>query len=384
MIARIAAAVLVCGVVAGCGLSVADDVLPADERVDVARSKRPDPSWTVPPPGPLKGELRRADVLVIGQETLPSRVRVAVEGLDEVRAAEVLTVASVPLGSRTITVAAADPDGLRQFTPRSTARSDAVWGSVAAGEIAVTHGLGRALDLKLGGQLGLRAGQTEVPLRVGAYAETVPGLDGVVNHRRAEQLGMWPDNAVLLSMRGSDALKAVKEAVGKRANVVPLVSGRGGQQLAYLTGGAVAKAVGSFQYRYYPDGSVRPDQDWVASNIRTESVPILGNVTCHRVMLPQLRSALAEVEARGLTDRIDVGDYGGCYVPRFIGHDSSNGLSLHTWGIAVDLNVAGNQRGTRGEIDREVVRIFKRWGFAWGGDWTWTDPMHFELAALVR
>ncbi|MGH3431465.1 MAG: M15 family metallopeptidase, partial [Thermocrispum sp.] len=61
-----------------------------------------------------------------------------------------------------------------------------------------------------------------------------------------------------------------------------------------------------------------------------------------------------------------------------------NGLSLHTWGIAIDLNVAGNQRGTAGEIDREVVRIFTRWGFAWGGDWSWTDPMHFELAALVR
>jgi hypothetical protein len=50
----------------------------------------------------------------------------------------------------------------------------------------------------------------------------------------------------------------------------------------------------------------------------------------------------------------------------------------------VDLNVAGNQRGTVGEMDRQVVQIFKKWGFAWGGDWNYTDPMHFELASIVR
>ena len=41
----------------------------------------------------------------------------------------------------------------------------------------------------------------------------------------------------------------------------------------------------------------------------------------------------------------------------------------------------GNQRGTVGEMDREVVAIFKKWGFAWGGDWNYTDPMHFEMDA---
>ena len=59
-------------------------------------------------------------------------------------------------------------------------------------------------------------------------------------------------------------------------------------------------------------------------------------------------------------------------------------LSLHAFGIALDLNVPGNQRGTRGEIDRHVVAIFKKWGFTWGGDLAYTDPMHFELNALVE
>ena len=49
----------------------------------------------------------------------------------------------------------------------------------------------------------------------------------------------------------------------------------------------------------------------------------------------------------------------------------------------MDLNVPGNLRGVPGDINRDVVAIFKKWGFAWGGDWNYTDPMHFELAQIV-
>ena len=51
--------------------------------------------------------------------------------------------------------------------------------------------------------------------------------------------------------------------------------------------------------------------------------------------------------------------------------------------IAVDLNTPTNQRGTAGTMDPQVVQIFKKWGFAWGGDWSYTDPMHFEIGALL-
>ena len=131
-------------------------------------------------------------------------------------------------------------------------------------------------------------------------------------------------------------------------------------------------------------GTVTPDAGWVRSYIRTEQVPILGAVTCNKGMIPQLRAALSEVVDRGLADKIHPGEYAGCYYPRFIANDPAKGLSLHSWGIAVDLNVPGNQRGTAGLMDRRVVAIFKRWGFAWGGDWHYTDPMHFEMASVVR
>ena len=99
---------------------------------------------------------------------------------------------------------------------------------------------------------------------------------------------------------------------------------------------------------------------------------------------PQLRAALTDIVRLGLAAKIHPKEYGGCYVPRFIARDPAKGLSFHTWGTAIDLNVPGNQRGTVGLIDRRVVQIFNRWGFNWGGTWRYTDPMHFEMARLVK
>ena len=205
----------------------------------------------------------------------------------------------------------------------------------------------------------------------GGVATAVPGSDAP---DRKDDVG--PQYAVTEDL-DIDEIERLVEAVEK-------IAGEQQVEQPRATGGSLAEAVGTFSYRWFGDGSVAPDPAWVAANIRTESVPILGSVTGHKVLFPQLRGALREVAARGLADEIHPEEYGGCYVPRFIGRDPSNGLSLHTWGIAVDLNVPGNQRGVPGEIDRDVVAIFKKWGFAWGGDWSWTDPMHFELAALVR
>jgi hypothetical protein len=269
-----------------------------------------------------------------------------------------------------------------------TARADAVWARVAEGDLAITPELAEDLDQPLGGDLVLGTG-SGATLRVGATASMAPKIDAVVNPVRGRQLGMAPANAILVSTDGTDpavVAETLQQRLGKQVTVSPLSQTlpSQGRQTAFLTGGSVADAVGSFSYRYFEDGSVEPDPAWVAANLRTETVPLLGAVTCHRVMLPQLRGALQEVVDSGLADRIDASDFGGCYAPRFIESDPSRGLSLHTWGIAVDLNVQSNLRGTTGAIDRRVVDIFKRWGFAWGGDWAYTDPMHFELAALVR
>jgi hypothetical protein len=101
-------------------------------------------------------------------------------------------------------------------------------------------------------------------------------------------------------------------------------------------------------------------------------------------MIPQLAAALQEIVDSGLASEIRTSDYAGCYVPRFIDRDPRRGLSMHAFGLAVDLNTSTNQLGTRGDMDPGVVQIFLKWGFAWGGVWARPDPMHFELARLVQ
>ena len=132
-----------------------------------------------------------------------------------------------------------------------------------------------------------------------------------------------------------------------------------------------------------PDGSVVVDPRWVAEDIVTQSVPIIGRMTCHKAMFPQLIKALTEIQAAGLADKIHPEQYEGCYYPKLI--EDTDHLSMHAWGLAFDINTATNQRLTHGDMDSGVVAIFKKWGFRWGGDWKQTpDPMHFELAALLN
>ena len=207
-------------------------------------------------------------------------------------------------------------------------------------------------------------------LKGGGFATAVPGSDA-------------PDRKVDVGPQYAVSEDLDIEEIERLVEAVERIAKRQAVQQPLVTGGSVAAAVGTFSYRWFADGTVQPDPAWVAANIRTETVPILGSVTGHRVLFPQLRGALNEVVARGLAGEINPEEFGGCYVPRFIARDPNKGLSLHTWGIAVDLNVPGNLRGVPGDINRDVVAIFKKWGFAWGGDWSYTDPMHFELAQIV-
>lgn len=395
---RTPAAVAVClalgTTLAGCALPRATPPQMASADTDVAVvAQRPNvaarPGVSVASPGRLVGPVDTPDLLVVGRQTLPGHFRKQIARTRGVDASLSLALAAAPVDGRTMTLGAVDPASYRRFTPKVSARAQAVWQRVAEGDVAVTPDLAHELDVPLGGDLMLGNQSGAFTLRVGAHASMAPRIDAVVNEVRGRQLGMVPDNAVLVSTHGAHAAsvaKVLERRLRGRATVSSLTEtvASQGRQTAFLTGGSVADAVGSFSYRYHPDGSVEPDPSWVAANVRTETVPILGQVTCHKVMLPQLRAALQEVVDSGLADLIDPGDFGGCYNPRFIAQDPSKGLSLHTWGIAVDLNVHGNLRGTQGEMDPRIVDIFKRWGFAWGGDWSYTDPMHFELAALVR
>ena len=345
-----------------------------------------DPGHTVRTPGPLEASLLPADLLVYSQRPLSRQMVARIGALDGVTDTEPLALAQVAIENRVITVGAVDPASYRRYTRRESAFLQEAWDRVAGGELAIDPTLGKKLSDEKG-FLKLGNDEDAEQVHIGAYTYQVPRVDAVVNQEWGESLGMRRGNALLVST-GITAPQAVREPVQDIVGADASVQILGPDldvdavQTAFLTGGSVAEAVGTFSYRVVGGGRIAPDDGWVESNIRTEPVPILGSVTCHRVMIPQLRAALLEVQRAGLADEIDPSQYAGCFYPRFIAGTTQ--LSLHSFGIAVDLNVPGNQRGTVGEMDREVVAIFKKWGFAWGGDWDYTDPMHFEMDRLVE
>lgn len=150
------------------------------------------------------------------------------------------------------------------------------------------------------------------------------------------------------------------------------------------TAGSIVRPVelkqsfGEFAVRVpYGEDWIDIEPRWVRRNIITRRVPILGAVTCHRAMIAPLRRALGRLQRRGLARLVDPGDYAGCFAARRI--PGSGSLSLHAWGLAVDINASENPQGSRPRQDPRVVRAFERVGFTWGGRWpTAPDGMHFE------
>ncbi|MDQ3916583.1 MAG: M15 family metallopeptidase [Actinomycetota bacterium] len=141
----------------------------------------------------------------------------------------------------------------------------------------------------------------------------------------------------------------------------------------------VVKSVfGEFAASPQPDGFLDVDPVWRRTNIRTAPVPLLGHVTCHRSLFPQLRRALRRVASSNLSFAVDATDFGGCYSARFINRDPEGRISHHSWGIAVDVNVGENAYGTKADQDMRLVRIMEQAGFTWGGRWVVPDGMHFE------
>ena len=121
-----------------------------------------------------------------------------------------------------------------------------------------------------------------------------------------------------------------------RATRIGLDPGAAADRLRDRQGGRRRRHLPLHRPRRRPDRP-RGRPGW--PHIATEGVPILGAVTCNRMVFPQLKAALPEIVAQGLADKIDPDQYAGCYYPRFIAGTTE--LSNHAFGLALDLNAAG-------------------------------------------
>jgi len=311
--------------------------------------------------------------------------------IDGVAVAAPMTVRRVPVkgpsGKTSLRVGEVDPLLFRSVAPASTRDAEFVWVSLIVGHAIPTFTAANKLGLEGSGDLTI-AGTPG--FRVGAFAENgAPNIADVIVQRGSErQLGLGDTNVVVVGAKSGVTIEALgrdlREALpdAKLRRLIPDLTApaqpsapAAPEPIGYVSGGVV----GAMTFEILPGGFIRPDPQWVAANIVSASVPIIGTVTCHRLMIPRLAGALGEVEKAGLAHLIRRGEYGGCYVPRFIDRDPKKPLSNHAFGLAVDFNVRTNQLGTRGDMDPRIVEVFRRWGFVWGGHWARPDPMHFEL-----
>ncbi len=99
---------------------------------------------------------------------------------------------------------------------------------------------------------------------------------------------------------------------------------------------------------------------------------------CNSDLIGPMTKALQNIIDRGLQDQVHSWD--GCFNIRKKRGASS--WSLHSWGIAVDINASTNEFGKQPTMSKELVDCFKDAGFDWGGKWSKPDGMHFQLASI--
>jgi hypothetical protein len=138
----------------------------------------------------------------------------------------------------------------------------------------------------------------------------------------------------------------------------------------------VKRRFGEFRTRSFTQPL--PDPRWTKANIASSRVPVLGTVRCHRLVLPALSAAMAELRDAHLDGLIDAADSrrGGCFSQTARSGDLVP--SRHLWGIAIELNPSSNPIGLPPRLDRRIVRVMAQHGFAWGGAWLHPYGSHFE------
>lgn len=101
-------------------------------------------------------------------------------------------------------------------------------------------------------------------------------------------------------------------------------------------------------------------------------------IYCNRDLVMPLSKAFQELIRTGHVNELKTWD--GCFNIRKKRGGST--MSLHSWGVAVDLNAYANCFGCRPQLSAGFVKCFTDNGFDWGGTWRKPDGMHFQLKTI--
>ena len=128
----------------------------------------------------------------------------------------------------------------------------------------------------------------------------------------------------------------------------------------------------------------------VPKELRKGFIP--SKIYCNKLLVPMLTKAFQALIDRGYIDELKTWD--GCFNIRPIrGQEEKHRLaleagkielamsylSMHAWGLAVDVNLKENGLGTSGKLSFGFIQCFTDNGFVWGGTFKRRDPMHMEI-----
>lgn len=106
-----------------------------------------------------------------------------------------------------------------------------------------------------------------------------------------------------------------------------------------------------------------------------------GNLTTTIYINRAMRGALEQAFKNLLVLKAEseLKTFDGCFGIRKVRGDDTQ-MSLHSWGLAIDLNAADNPlNAANSTFSREFIKAFTFVGFTWGGDFkNRPDPMHFQ------
>lgn len=99
---------------------------------------------------------------------------------------------------------------------------------------------------------------------------------------------------------------------------------------------------------------------------------------CNKDLVSPLSKALKALINSGHVNELKTFD--GCFNIRKKRGLSS--MSLHSWGIAIDVNAFENGLNKEPKLSAGFVKCFTDNGFDWGGTWERKDGMHFQLSVI--
>ncbi|MGA1361895.1 MAG: M15 family metallopeptidase [Ilumatobacteraceae bacterium] len=291
----------------------------------------------------------------------------------------------VPMGTRVLPV-----DYVRLLA------GDEAAGIVSTGGVLMGASSARIRDARVGDEVTLRDSRNRIRrFTVGMIVpnDVAGGEDLIMSSSTGASLGVTgvPRVEIVGFAKPSEVYTALRTrglALGTRYRV--RTSWDPPNPDATLGFATMKLELGEFAFRPTSSAAIIIEDPWRTSNIdwlhRYAALPLRNN--CHRKVVDAIEGAFRDIVKAGLRDRIDLRNsqrYGGCYVARY---NRLAGLfgspSRHAFGAAIDLNTTTNAQGARPRMDCRIVRIFRRWGFAWGGNFWPADGMHFEWVGERR